>query len=469
MQEWIKKWRRWSGDSAGRRIFSALVSVFSATSLVKLVGGAKVVLIAHYYGVGDELDAFLIAFLLPSFLADLLAAAAGSAVVPAYVRAREKEGHMGAVRLLGTLQSLFLGFCLALLFGLLILADPMVRVAGSGFDENKVALTRSLLNLLAPTLVLGGMGSLWRAVLNAERLFALPAAVFGLTPVATIVAVVVAGHGRNPMALAYGTLAGSALEALVLAVLLCRCKLSPRPRWAGLDEGTRQVIVQGWPMMAGSLLLTATAYINQSMAAMLGPGSVSAFSYGSRLVSMLMAVGPAALGSAVMPHYAEMVARRQWEELKGTFREYRRNTWWLTVPATALLMWVSEPLVRILLQRGQFEAGATPQVVEVQQFLLLQIPASMPTVMMSGLLSALQKNRVLMAGSALSLGVNILLNWLLMKQMGVAGIGLATSIVSFVYFCYLSRMLSCIDMGGRRLAETEAGAEKSDDRGKRNQ
>src|SRR4051812_32246154 len=63
-----------------------LFTVGSFATLVKLAGALKVAVTARYFGAGSELDAYLIAFLLPSFFADVFAGSISSALVPALLR-----------------------------------------------------------------------------------------------------------------------------------------------------------------------------------------------------------------------------------------------------------------------------------------------------------------------------------------------------------------------------------------------
>ncbi len=56
-----------------QRVFTnaALVGVLATGA--KLAGAAKVMVTARYFGAGDQLDAFVIAFLLPAFFTDIVA------------------------------------------------------------------------------------------------------------------------------------------------------------------------------------------------------------------------------------------------------------------------------------------------------------------------------------------------------------------------------------------------------------
>src|ERR1700675_4753438 len=91
-----------SQKSVNWRILGALLTVGSFTALAKLAGGAKVVVTARYFGTSDALDAYLIAFVLPSFVADTAAGSLIPSFLPAFIEVRQKQGIEAAARLYGS-------------------------------------------------------------------------------------------------------------------------------------------------------------------------------------------------------------------------------------------------------------------------------------------------------------------------------------------------------------------------------
>src|SRR5215471_14428430 len=98
-----------SGDSVNRKIFRAVLVVGLLTAVVKSAATVKELIVARWFGRGDAIDAFLIAFLLPSFLLGLMMGALESALVPTFIRTRQQQGILAAQRLFSSVLLLTLG------------------------------------------------------------------------------------------------------------------------------------------------------------------------------------------------------------------------------------------------------------------------------------------------------------------------------------------------------------------------
>jgi putative peptidoglycan lipid II flippase len=113
----------------------------------------------------------------------------------------------------------------------------------------------------------------------------------------------------------------------------------------------------------------------------------------------------------------------------------------LTIPVTAALVYTSEPLVRLLYERGAFTHQDTRLVAEIQRLCVLQLPFAMLSALVFRLISSLKSNDVLMRGAAVHAVATVSLNFACIQWLGVAGIALASSIAAAIYYAYLALML----------------------------
>lgn len=418
-----------------------MLTVGGVTLVVKLAAAAKEIVVAYQFGTSDELDAFLIAFLLPQFAINLIAGSFNAALIPTYIQVREQEGQREAQRLLSGIMILSVGFLVVLSVVLALTASYVLPLVASGFAAEKLAVAQSLYYGLLATLVLSGLATTWGAVLNAENHFALPAVVPVATSIVTVLVVIVTVKYWGSYALVVGTVGGAVVEVCLMGWALAREGVSLIPRWCGTSPAVKQVCGQYAPMIAAAFLMGGMGVVSQSMAAMLDPGSVSALAYGSKLTNLLLGIGATAVSTAVLPHFSRLVAVADWAGLRRTISAYTRLLLIITIPITAVLIYFSEPVVAILFQRGAFTGVDTRTVAPVQAMYLLQVPVYIVGMLFVRLVTALKANHVMMWTNVLNLSLFLVLTYVLIQWWGVGGIALATSIIYLVNTCVLSWMV----------------------------
>jgi putative peptidoglycan lipid II flippase len=437
----IGRWNAWTSVSVNRRIFAASLSVGALTLFVHVGTAVKELLVAYQFGTTDVLDAFLIAFLLPSFMISIVAGSLPSAFIPTYLEVQHREGKEAAERLYAGVMGLSLVLLVGISFIMALLAPLILPVLGSGFDEQKLALTRSLYLTMLPILMVKGLTTVWTTRLNATNQFAFGSAVPIVTPLLTICALLYGVSQWGIYTLAGGTVFGALLEMVLIGWYVHSLGMTLAPQWSGWSPALAQVTRQYGPGAVGALLMASTMLVDQAMAAMLGPGSVSALSYGGKVVSFTLAIGATALGTAVLPHFARMVSAADWEGVRHTLRTYITIILKVSIPLTLIAAFLSDRIVAALFQRGTFTAMDTHMVGNVQAFLVLQVPLYLVGTIVVRLLSALKANHTLMWGCALNFLINIMLNYMFMQWLQVAGIALATFMVYVVSVAFLSYML----------------------------
>jgi putative peptidoglycan lipid II flippase len=424
------RWTRWSEVSVIPRIFAAALTVGALTIAAKLAVVGKDVLVARRFGTGADLDAFLVAALVPLFAVSVIAGSLQSALVPTYIRVRDNEGRAQADALLSGTMVWTIGL-LALVALVIGAGSPwLLGWLGRSFAPEQLALSRRLLWILLPLVVLGGVSAAWTSVLNAGESFALAAAVPVISPVLVGVGLVALGGGARIYVLAFGLLAGTSIELVVLGRALSRRGVSVIPRWQGMSAPMRRVIGQYLPMAAGAFLASGTGVVDQAIAARLGEGNVSALSYGGKVVSFVLAIGNTAIGTVVLPYFSRMLAANDVAGVRHTLRTYLRLILLVSVPVTAILVALSGPIVRVAFERGAFTAGDAHRVAAVQALYLLQVPFTVATMLGVRLMAASLMIWHLTAIAVVNFALNAALDVVFARWLGAPGIALSTAVVN---------------------------------------
>ena len=351
----------------------------------KLVGRASVVgagtLASRVLGFGRDMaiaalftraqtDAFAVALTIPNTLRQLLAeGAVSSAVVPVLsarlAKGGDAEGRAFFARARGiSLVALLVVSALGVLF-----AGPLTELfaPGSHAIPGQFERTSNLTRVMFPYIFFMGTAALGMAALNAKKKFAVAAFAPGLFNVALICAafllrVPLAERGIDPsIALAIGVLLGGLLQVLAQLPALRDIGYSGRPVFDVRDPHVREMLRRIVPMTFGLGIYYVDLTLSRRFLSELGEGAQSYFYWASRLCDFPQGIFVMALSTAALPSLATFAAKGDTEELAKTWVHGMRLSLFVAVPCSAALIALSEPIVVLLFQRGQFDAFAAHQ------------------------------------------------------------------------------------------------------------
>jgi putative peptidoglycan lipid II flippase len=429
--------RLFQGASINRRIFRAAASVTAAGILVKIVATLKEIAVAGAYGRSDAMDAFLAAALIPGLLINLISESMNQALVPTLIRVREREGHDRAQELLSS-SMLWMCVLLAAVSAVMALgARGFFPLIASHFPAAKLDLSVRIFYALLPVVLITGIATNCTAVLNTFDRFALPALAVVINPVIVIAGALLLSGRLGIWAMVYATLAGALLHAAVVAGMMDFHGYRFRLRWHGMTEATREVAHQYGPVLLSGVVASSGLLVDQSMAAMLPAGSVSALVYANRFVAVVLTLLAGAVSTAVTPYFSRMIALGDWAGCRHTLRTWVRLTALVSAPIAVALIAGARPLIRITLQHGAFSPRDTAAVTPVLMMYAIQIPFFVCSRVFYRFLVALRRTDLVFYCGALNLVLDIVLNLILMRWFGVAGIALATSLWTVSTFLFL--------------------------------
>lgn len=332
----------------------------------RVLGLARDQVQSYYFGAGFVTDAFLAAFRIPNLLRDLFAEGAlSSAFVPTFTAVKEREGEEAAWRLanrLFTVLAVLLGVVTLAIF---LLAPWIMRVYAAGFTPEKLQLAVTMTRVLSPFLLAVAVAAVAMGVLNTYGRFFVPALAPASLNVAAILAVIVlspvfARWGWHPgLSLAVGAMAGGVLQFGVQLPAMRTLGFRFRPEWAPRDPGLARI---GWLMLPATLGQAATQInflVDTWLASRYGNGPITWLSLAFRLIQLPIGLFGVALGMANLARVSRDAARGDRPALLANLAAALRAAALLALPATAGLVALREPIIRVLFQHGRFDAAST--------------------------------------------------------------------------------------------------------------
>jgi putative peptidoglycan lipid II flippase len=173
--------------SIGRKIFGAAFIVAISTAIVKMVAFAKEMVQAWQFGTSIEVDAFLVAFLIPSFFVNVVAQSLNQALVPQFIAVKTKYGDFKSQILFR--QSLVIALFLFIIATVIIVLGQSIFVPylSLGFNEEARKVTYQMLYIMLPYVLLSGLAVIFSAVLSAVEKFFYASLIPVITPICTMI------------------------------------------------------------------------------------------------------------------------------------------------------------------------------------------------------------------------------------------------------------------------------------------
>lgn len=416
----------------------------------RVLGLIREQVFAGLFGAGFAYDSFVVAFRIPNLLRDLFGEGALSAafvtVFSAYDTKRNPEETW-------RLASNVLNFILILLSILVLLgiyyAGSIVSLLAPDFGliSGKSELTEKMTRIMLPFLVFISLSAVVMGILNTKGRFFVPAmasSFFNLGSIVggTILAFTLPRYGQPAIVgMAIGTLIGGLLQLGCQLPSLFKTGFRYSPVLKLSDPGLRQVLKLMIPATIGLSATQINLFINTNFASSCVEGSVSWLYYAFRLVQLPIGIFGVTLSIAMLPVLARQAANKSIDEMKETMVSSLTMVFALTLPATAGLIMLSEPIIRLIFEHGAFTPQDTLATAQTLSLYAIGLFAYSANKILVPAFYALDKTRYPVIASFMAIGINIIIVTATIEQYGHLAIALSTSCTMLINFIFLTAVL----------------------------
>jgi putative peptidoglycan lipid II flippase len=449
-------------DAAPRRRTAVNTLIFAfGTGLSRIAGLIREVVAASYFGTSGAASAFTLAFQIPNLIRALVAdAALSSAFVPVFSELLEQKKKREAYQLAAALAGLLLVGLTIITIAFILLAPVIIPVfTGDEFTPALDTLCIGLSQVLFPIVILLGLTGLAVGVLNVHDHFTIPAIaplVWNVVIIAGLVGLAPLFEGDNQLyAYAIGVVAGTFVQLLMMLPALRRIgfpvfhiTLPKRD-----DVRVKRVLLLMLPVSVGLGLININLLLNSTIGSLVSPQVPRAVDAAFRIYMLPQGMFSVAVATVLFPQLARLATRKDYTGMQATIGVGLRQIALLLIPAGAAMLVLSEPMVRLVFQRGEFNAESTQLTAEALFWFSFSLPFSGFVLMLTRGFFSLQRPWIPTSLAVGSLAINAVGSYLLSGPMGIGGIVLGTTI-SNVALVLAEAVLLRRALGGFQTAET---------------
>jgi putative peptidoglycan lipid II flippase len=411
----------------------------AATLASRVLGLARDQVLAAFFGAGNEMDAFVVAFRFPNLVRDLFAEGAMSAAfVPTFTGVLTRDGKEAAWRFGNNVMNALIVVTGAIVLLGIAAARPLAETYAGDFAAvpGKLELTVQLTRIVLPFLTMVAVAAAAMGMLNSLHHYFVPAlspAMFNVATIALVAALppLMPRVGAMPiMAVAIAALVGGIGQAAIQWPSLRREGFRYRPTLDLHDPALYQVLLLMGPGTIGLAATQVNLFVNTVLATSQGTGAASWLTYAFRLMYLPIGLFGVSIGTAVLPAVSRHATTGNTAGVRRTVSRGLALMLIVTVPATLGLVVLATPIVQLLFERGHFLPADTAATAGALQFYAIGLVGYSAVRIASPTFYAIGDSRVPAIVSGVVILVNAAASIVLVRAIGFAGLALGTSIAA---------------------------------------
>jgi len=433
------------------------------TSLSRVLGFVRDMAYGYFFGANAMLDAWLIAFKIPNLPRRLFGEGAASAsLIPVYSHELHAD-KKSAEQLVNTVVTVIF----VILAGLVVLGEIGIWAyyAIAKPTQHDTRLILSLSSAMLPYMIFVCIAAVLGGILNVHKHFAMPAAGPIVLNLFIICALPMAGWAlKIPLRqqlffVAAAVLISGVSQLAILTPPLRKSGVTIRPEWAVHTDAFKKILLMMGPMVLGLTVTqintltddiiawclsgspekgTTFTLLGQVIAYPLHRGSVSHLYYAQRFYQLPLGIFGISLATAIFPVMSRCAAKKDYASLAKSVSHGLSATLFIALPSTIGLIAVANPLITLLLQRGQFTEKDTKMVVWPLLFYTLGLCGYFAQQVVARAFYALQDSKTPVKSAVLAVVLNFILNLTLVWFMGTGGLAASTAICSYLQVIILT-------------------------------
>lgn len=413
------------------KVAKATIGLMIITIVSKILGFGRELVLGGVYGASMYSDVYITSMNIPILIFDLIGMAIATTFIPLYYENEEKGGASLALDFSNNIFNLVYVFSFIMSLVGFIFAEPIVKLFAIGFKEDQFRLTVQFTRIM----ICGGMficiKNLLTSYLQAKGSFLVP----GLTGIPfniIIIISMIASVKYGVYVLPIGTLLAMAVQCVFQYPFARKNGFKYKFKFNIKDEYVGQMFWLVLPVFVGIAVNQVNAMIDRTFASTLIEGSVSSLNYANKLNLFVMGLFITTLASVIYPTLSKISVEDNKTKFSDAVSKYVNVVIILIVPISVGAILLAKPIVEILFERGAFDSSATMMTASALMAYSVGMVAFGLRDILSRVFYSIKDTKTPMINGILAIGINILLNFILINKFGHFGLALGTSISSII-------------------------------------
>ncbi|MDR0880537.1 MAG: murein biosynthesis integral membrane protein MurJ [Clostridioides sp.] len=436
----------------------AAMWIMAATMLSKVLGFGRQLVLTYFYGTGKVSDVFIATINIPGLIIAIIGSAIATTFVPLYFKEKEAGGDEAALKFTNNVLNICYVIAIVIAIFGLVFTRQFVTLFSPGFvdqpDKFKLAVNFTRI-LISGVLFISG-SKVFSSYLQVNNSFAIPSLIGLPYNIIIITSIVISGVTDKLYILPIGALIAMASQLVFQLPFAAKHKFKYKPYLHIKDESIVTMFKMMAPMLLGVSIGQINIFVDRALASGLSEGKLSALDCASRLNDFVIALFVTSIVTVIYPKMSKLKNRNDNAGFLDTVVTSANFVILVVLPIAVGFIILAEPIVRILFQRGKFDAYSTQITVIALRLFALGLVATGVRDILYRAFYTLSDTKIPMINSSIALIFNIVLNLILIKPFGHAGLAFSTSLATVVtvVLLFFSLKKKIGSFGGSKIIKT---------------
>lgn len=422
------------------KVAKATLGLMLVTILGKVLGFSREIILASAYGANMYTDAYLVAINIPIVLFAAIGSAIATTFIPMYFEINNNMGEQRALKYTNNIFNIILLICIILSILGIFFTEELVTLFAYGFKEQTFNITVDFVKILMPGLIFIGISNVITAYLQVKNNFIIPGSIslpYNIIMIASIL--ISTKYGYN--ILIWGALFAIVSQFVIQIPFAIKKGYRYSPSINIKDDHLKKTIILIAPVFVGMAVNQINAMVDRALASGLVEGSISALNYANKLNGFVTALFVTSIATVIYPMLSKLSSENNKDKFNESIVTSINSIILLVMPISVGAIVLSTPIVKLLFQRGAFDATATGMTAIALAMYSLGMVSIGVRDILAKVFYSLKDTKSPAINGSIAVALNIILNIFFVKHFKHAGLALATSISAIICIILFFRSL----------------------------
>lgn len=402
-----------------------------ATIISKTLGFLRDITLSYFYGASGISDAYLISLTVPSVIFSFIGIGLSTGYIPLYSIIDQKHGEKESNKYTNNLINILFLICTVIFIIGQVFTGQIVRLFASGFEGEILLLAIRFTKISLLGIYFTGIIYIFKGFLQLKNSYIIPSLIsipFNII----IIASIFLSSKINVMALSVGSVIAIISQLIMLVPLIYKRGYKYQFIIDVKDKYIKKMMYIALPVIIGSSINQINILVDRTIASNISVGGISALNYSNKLNAFIQGLFVTSIVTVMYPMISKMAAEKNINGLKKSVSEAISSINLLIIPITVGSMIFTQPIVRLLFGRGAFNDSAIIMTSNALFFYSIGMLGFGLREILSRAFYSMQDTKTPMINATIAVVINIILNIILSRFMGIGGLALATSISALI-------------------------------------